>query len=252
MQVTDLASEKLDVLRSPLPLPPSGLEIIAEIIGKHGQEESLAAQRFTSTEAKLLLIGRERMYERLNTALSDTKAGKGTWCNTLYANAAIGDVSSRRRGAHHGTGCILVGAERRDRLPSLSYNSASIHGSKGEAISRQSLPFVILTRADRARRLSDVLWEMRGERKRERERAIFQFLVSRSRYRLNKRAAKLHERKHVNAINADAIIPQLENPARFDDSKRNGTDGIVIVPSWKGRRGWLRNRCFHLYIVSAE
>lgn len=63
--------------RSPFPLLPSGLEVIAEIIGILGQEEGLAARRFTSTEAKLLLIGRGRMYERLNSALSGTKAGKG-------------------------------------------------------------------------------------------------------------------------------------------------------------------------------
>jgi len=35
--MTDLALEKLDVLRSLFPLPPSGLEIIAEIIGILGQ-----------------------------------------------------------------------------------------------------------------------------------------------------------------------------------------------------------------------
>jgi len=69
--------EKLDVLRSLFPLPPSGLDIIAEIIGILGQEERLVAQRFTSTEAKLLLIGDGRMYERLNSALSDTESEKG-------------------------------------------------------------------------------------------------------------------------------------------------------------------------------
>jgi len=123
----------------------------------------------------------------------------------LSETCPLGDAARR--------GAASSSVQRRDRSPSVSY-SASVHGSKGEAISRQSLPFVILTRAGRP---SDAF--VRDAR---REKSLV------SRY-LNKRTVNF-ARKKARDCSADATIPSLESRTRFDDLQRNGTDGIVVVP----------------------
>jgi len=119
----------------------------------------------------------------------------------LSETCPLGDAARR--------GAASSSVQRRDRSA-----SASVHGSKGEAISRQSLPFVILTRAGRP---SDAF--VRDAR---REKSLV------SRY-LNKRTVNF-ARKKARDCSADATIPSLESRTRFDDLQRNGTDGIVVVP----------------------
>lgn len=120
---------------------------------------------------------------------------------------------------------------RRDRSPSVSY-SASVHGSKSEAISRQSLPFVILTRGrltsrrhscdaargeDTFRRVFSRVWGTR-----------FSFVLRDT--RLSKRTVNLHERRPANAVNVDAAIRRLGKAISTPIQTEWHTRTIVIIP----------------------